>query len=78
MTPQQQAWLRSNPKHSIWRPHPPVTLRQWADIGRVTPGGQFIPEGKPVPFHPDLTSAGDTLYVVPEGCIKVGREYDVV
>lgn len=77
MEERQTNWLSENPKFSVWRSHGAVSICGWADVGYLTPDGRFIPDGTAhgwaYPMH--LMSSGDTLYVVPKGSVKVGREY---
>lgn len=78
MTDGQVQWMTDNPRFKSWRPKGIVTTTGWTDVGYVTPAGEFIPDGKGVPFMPNLISTEDALYMVPKGCIKVGREYAIV
>lgn len=78
MTNEQKEWLNENPRFSVWKPQPIVSIKSWTDVGFVSPDGRFIPDGKGVPFIRGIISSGDTLYVVPKNSVKVGREYHVV
>ena len=77
MTDDQNKWLATKPEFDVWRPHGAVSFYGWTDVGYLTPDGRFIPDGTThgwaYPTH--LMSSGDTLYVVPKGSVKVGREY---
>lgn len=79
MTDSQKQWLSEHPKFKVWSPHPWVTLKSWTDVGYLTPDGRVIPDGKHSGWGGlHLISTDDTLYVVPKGSTKVGREYDMV
>lgn len=52
-----------------------VVSTWWADVSWLCPSGRLIPDGGMPGFGKGtLISAGDTLYVLPKGSIKVGRE----
>lgn len=72
----KRQWMEANPDFKYWRPQGLLSLSRWKDVGWVTEDGRFIPEGDDR-FHGGLhlNSHGDTLFVVPAGASKVGREY---
>ena len=72
----KREWLDANPDFKHWRPQGVLSMRAWKDVGWVTVDGQFIPQGDDRFYGGlHLDSYGDTLYVVPSGASKVGREY---
>lgn len=76
MSDEQTEWLKANPQFKPWRPQGVVSVMKWADVGYLMPYGKFVPEGTFTPgFGGKLMSSGDTLYVMPRGAMKVGREY---
>lgn len=75
MTETQAKWLADHPAFKAWRPPNMVVSTWWADVSWLCPSGRLIPDGGMPGFGKGtLISAGDTLYVLPKGSIKVGRE----
>jgi hypothetical protein len=75
----KRQWLEANPDFKYWRPQGLLSLSRWKDVGWVTNEGRFIPEGDDRFYGGlHLNSHGDTLYVVPAGASKVGREYSTI
>lgn len=76
MTYGQTKWMVEHPGFKHWRPQGIVSIYGWTDVGWLMPSGKFVPDGEHRYWGGLHTmSSGDTLYVMPKGAWKVGREF---
>jgi hypothetical protein len=66
-----------HPRFKHWRPQGAVSIYGWTEVGYLMPDGKFVPDGKHYYWGGGLhlMGSGDTLYVMPKGAMKVGREF---